>query len=88
MLLANSAADAVLETFSGLSEGASFTLAGLDFGISYVGGDGNDVALSVLRASGVPAPAPLALAALGSSRQPAAGDGRLGGTVRGGDRPR
>lgn len=68
VLVDNDAADAVLGTFSGLSEGASFTLAGFGFGITYAGGDGNDVVLSVLRAGNgtpVPAPATLALAALG-----------------------
>ena len=44
----NDGADAVTGTFAGLAEGATFTVGGTTFRISYVGGDGNDVALTVL----------------------------------------
>ncbi|WP_291617741.1 FG-GAP-like repeat-containing protein [Bradyrhizobium sp.] len=40
--------DAVSGTFAGLTEGAVFTAGGHDFRISYAGGDGNDVTLSVV----------------------------------------
>ncbi len=69
VLIDNDATDAVLGSFSGLAEGASFALGATSFGISYVGGDGNDVVLSVLAPGGgdpsVPAPATLALAVTG-----------------------
>lgn len=40
----------VLGTFSGLPEGTQFTLSGITFSITYVGGDGNDVVLTALSA--------------------------------------
>jgi fibronectin-binding autotransporter adhesin len=39
---------AIAGTFNGLSEGATVTSAGTNFTISYVGGDGNDITLTVL----------------------------------------
>jgi hypothetical protein len=45
-IINNDGADAVNGTFAGLPEGASFTLGGTTFSISYVGGDGNDVVLT------------------------------------------
>jgi hypothetical protein len=39
---------AVSGTFAGLAEGAQFTVSGITFSISYVGGDGNDVVLTAL----------------------------------------
>lgn len=39
-------ADPVVGTFDGLAEGDSVTINGVDFTISYVGGDGNDVTLT------------------------------------------
>lgn len=53
----NDGADAVTGTFSGLAEGASITVGGTVFRISYVGGDGNDVVLTITNnppAVGVP----------------------------------
>lgn len=38
----------ILGTFSGLAEGATISLGGGEFTISYVGGDGNDVVLTVV----------------------------------------
>lgn len=46
-IINNDAADAVVGTFAGLVEGASFTDEGVTYRISYVGGDGNDVVLTV-----------------------------------------
>ncbi len=47
-IISNDAADAVTGTFTGLAEGATFTVSGYVFKISYVGGDGNDVVLAVV----------------------------------------
>jgi autotransporter-associated beta strand protein len=43
----NDGTDAVTGTFNGLAEGASFSFGGSLFTISYVGGTGNDVVLTV-----------------------------------------
>ncbi len=53
-VIANDGADAVTGTFSGLVEGATFTVGSTVFKISYVGGDGNDVVLTVQSAAAVP----------------------------------
>ena len=46
ILLNDGAGDPITGTFAGLGEGAYFTaLAGQDFVISYIGGDGNDITL-------------------------------------------
>jgi fibronectin-binding autotransporter adhesin len=42
----NDGADAVIGQFSGLAQGATFTVANVTFQISYTGGDGNDVVLT------------------------------------------
>lgn len=47
-IIDNDGADAVNGTFSGLAEAAEFTVAGVTYKISYLGGDGNDVTLKVL----------------------------------------
>ena len=57
-IIDNDAADAVSGTFSGLSEGSTFTLGSTEFSISYVGGDGNDVVVTT-----IPEPAILGLIA-------------------------
>lgn len=46
IILSNDGTDAVTGTFNGLAEGASVTLGGRNFTISYRGGDGNDVVLT------------------------------------------
>ncbi len=46
-LINNDDADAVTGTFNGLAEGATLILGAATFQISYVGGDGNDVVLTV-----------------------------------------
>lgn len=58
VLIANDGADAVVGTFAGLSEGAMVNLNGVDFAITYHGGDGNDV---VLQAPGNAPPTPTVL---------------------------
>jgi fibronectin-binding autotransporter adhesin len=47
MIIENDGSDAVTGTFNGLAEGATFTVSGYVFKISYVGGTGNDVVLTV-----------------------------------------
>lgn len=47
-ILKNDGANAVAGTFHGLAEGTTLTVGGIDFRISYVGGDGNDITLTVL----------------------------------------
>jgi len=49
-LIDNDGSDAVIGTFAGLPEGAVFDVSGVDFSISYHGGDGNDVVLTVAAA--------------------------------------
>lgn len=46
-IIDNQSSDAVGSTFDGLAEGATFEQNGIVFMISYVGGDGNDVTLTV-----------------------------------------
>lgn len=46
-ILSNDGSDAITGTFTDLAEGATFTIDGVVFKISYVGGDGNDVVLTV-----------------------------------------
>jgi len=46
-ILKNDGADAITGTFSGLAEGAGITVNGFSFKLSYVGGTGNDVVLTL-----------------------------------------
>ncbi len=46
ILIDNDLLDAVTGTFNGLAEGATFTVGGVTFTISYIGGDGNDVVIT------------------------------------------
>jgi autotransporter-associated beta strand protein len=46
-IINNDSTDAVVGTFAGLAEGATFDQSGQRFTISYVGGSGNDVVLAV-----------------------------------------
>ncbi len=48
VLIDNDGSDAVSGTFAGLPEGATFPLGLLDVRLSYVGGTGNDVTLTVI----------------------------------------
>ena len=47
IVINNDGADAIVGTLAGLPEGASITVSGVVYKISYKGGDGNDLALSV-----------------------------------------
>jgi len=51
----NLSATAVSGVFTGLAEGTQFTVNGIVFSISYVGGDGNDVIITALNAGNDPA---------------------------------
>lgn len=53
-IIDNDLADAVTGTFTGMAEGATFTVDGYVFKISYVGGDGNDVVLTTVSVPAVP----------------------------------
>jgi PEP-CTERM motif-containing protein len=61
LILQNDGADAITGAFLGKAQGVPFLEDGTLWRISYTGGDGNDVALTV-----VPEPATLGLAALGA----------------------
>ncbi|MCL4207257.1 MAG: PD40 domain-containing protein, partial [Pirellulaceae bacterium] len=80
-IIDNDGTDPVVGQFAGLAEGATLPLAGHDFRLSYVGGTGNDVVLSIpkpppellrfdFNASGSPTQQPQAT--------PAAPDGYIG----------
>jgi hypothetical protein len=70
-ILSNDGTDAVVGSFSGLSEGATVDVAGKTFTISYRGGDGNDVAAGSTTVRVLPI---LTFAASGSSVSESAGD--------------
>lgn len=46
-IISNDGSDAVTGTFEGLAQGATFTVNGYTLSVSYTGGDGNDVQLTV-----------------------------------------
>ena len=48
VILSNDGVDAVVGTFAGLPQGATVTVGGQFFRVSYTGGDGNDVTLTAL----------------------------------------
>lgn len=54
VIIKNDGNDAVTGTFQNLSEGATFSLDGFVLQISYVGGDGNDVTITVKSVPGTP----------------------------------
>jgi autotransporter-associated beta strand protein len=53
-IIDNDGSDAVVGTFKGLAEGATFEVSGTVFKISYKGGDGNDVTLTVVSVPAAP----------------------------------
>jgi len=53
-IIDNRSSTAVQGTFDGLAEGAQFSVSGVTFSISYVGGDGNDVVLTALNTGSDP----------------------------------
>lgn len=46
-IISNDAADAVTGTFTGIAEGGTYTNQGVTYSVTYKGGDGNDVVLTV-----------------------------------------
>ena len=54
-IIDNLSTTAVSGTFAGLAEGTQFTVNGIVFSITYVGGDGNDVVITALNAGNDPA---------------------------------
>lgn len=62
-IIKNDASDEVTGTFTGLAEGATFKVGEYTLGITYKGGDGNDVVLSV---TAVPASATVADTGVGT----------------------
>jgi fibronectin-binding autotransporter adhesin len=53
-IIENDGADAVSGTFDGIAEGSNFTQNGIVFKITYKGGDGNDVTLTVQNVPAAP----------------------------------
>lgn len=53
VIITNTSAIPVTGSFEGLTEGATFSVSNTTFRITYVGGDGNDVVLRVVGASGI-----------------------------------
>jgi autotransporter-associated beta strand protein len=68
VIIDNDGSDPVAGTFNGLPEGAVIPLGpgNVYYRISYMGGTGNDVVLTALTATNVPALSPLALLVLGA----------------------
>jgi hypothetical protein len=54
VIISNDGSDAVTGTFAGLAEGGTFKINGYVVSISYKGGDGNDVVLTVVSVPGTP----------------------------------
>jgi autotransporter-associated beta strand protein len=52
-LISKTSAGAVSGTFAGLSEGSTFTASGYDWQITYAGGDGNDVVVTIPNLSAI-----------------------------------
>lgn len=63
-VVSNDGTDPIVGTFAGLSEGALLTLGGRSLRVSYVGGDGNDVTLTVLPVPATLVIGPAALASM------------------------
>ena len=58
VILNNGSASPVTFSFAGYPEGTIITVGGVQLRISYIGGDGNDVVLTVVAAPGTPTPTP------------------------------
>ncbi|MEK6259848.1 MAG: Ig-like domain-containing protein [Planctomycetota bacterium] len=67
LLIDNDAVDAVSGTFAGLAQGATITVSGQHLRASYIGGDGNDVALTVVSSPNVPPVAAANVAAVSAN---------------------
>lgn len=53
-IINNDGTDAVVGTFQGIAEGAKVSFNGVEYSVTYKGGDGNDVVLTVTSAPAVP----------------------------------
>lgn len=53
-IIDNDSSDSVSGTFTGIAEGGLFTQNGVSYRITYTGGDGNDVVITVVSLPGVP----------------------------------
>lgn len=53
-IISNAGSDAITGIFTGRAEGATFTVGGVTYSISYTGGDGNDVVLTVTAVTTTP----------------------------------
>jgi len=51
IIIDNDAADSVIGTFNNLSEGTTFSSGGYNLQITYVGGDGNDIVITIVPAA-------------------------------------
>ncbi len=54
VIISNDGSDAVTGAFTGLAEGATFNVSGNVFEVSYKGGDGNDIVLTVVSVPAAP----------------------------------
>jgi autotransporter-associated beta strand protein len=68
VILSNDGVDAIIGTFTGKPQGATFASGGAQFQISYTGGDGNDVVLTQLTASAQFPPPVLTVETVGSTQ--------------------
>jgi autotransporter-associated beta strand protein len=76
VIIANDGADAITGTFLNLPEGTNFTSGGMQFMITYKGGDGNDVVLTQLS---LPAPSHIGtVSKLGNGQMQISGTGLAG----------
>jgi hypothetical protein len=76
VIIANDGADAITGTFLNLPEGTNFISGGMQFMITYKGGDGNDVVLTQLS---LPAPSHIGtVSKLGNGQMQISGTGLAG----------
>lgn len=59
-IISNDGTDAVIGTFNGLAEGATYTNQGVTYSVTYKGGDGNDVVLTVTKVDAAALPGAVA----------------------------
>jgi fibronectin-binding autotransporter adhesin len=63
VLMSNTAGSSIAGTFSNLANGSQFTVNGITWQASYLGGDGNDLMITAVGVSAVPEPGSAALMA-------------------------
>jgi autotransporter-associated beta strand protein len=80
VLINNDASDPIVGTFVGKPEGGTFTVGGVQFLITYAGGDGNDVALTQISGPvALPPAIPLSFGAYAENFDSLAGSGSFNG---------